>query len=230
MKNINDICVIVQARLGSQRIPGKMLKEFAATTLMDISLEKIKNSRVIPKSNFFASVYEEELVNVSEKHDANIFHRSEISANSEGTPLTEMYEWWNALPFEYCVLINACAPFLTVETIDKFIEAYMETDSDGMFGVMEKKNYFWNTDGKLITNWPEGQACMNTKFVETTHEGAHCLYAGRMDRIGDGIWMGDFQKPGDIELYPMDEFESLDIDYQWQFDMCESIYLQRKAK
>jgi len=230
LKNINDICVIVQARLGSQRIPGKMLKEFAGTTLMDISLEKIMRSKVIPKGNFFASVYEEELVNVSEKHNTNIFYRSEKSANSEGTPLTEMYEWWNALPFEYCVLINACAPFLTIETIDKFVEAYVKTDSDGMFGVMEKKNYFWNTDGKLITNWPEGQACMNTKFVETTYEGAHCLYAGRMDRIGDGVWMGDFQKPGDIELYPMDEFESLDIDYQWQFDMCESIYLQRKTK
>ena len=71
---------------------------------------------------------------------------------------------------------------------------------------------------------------MNTKLVDTTYKGAHCLYAGRMDRIGNGIWMGDFQKPGDIELCPMEEFESLDIDYQWQFDMCESIYLQRKAK
>ena len=32
-------------------------------------------------------------------------------------------------------------------------------------------------------------------------------YAGRMSKIGDGIWMGDFMTPGDIELYPMDERE-----------------------
>jgi hypothetical protein len=89
---------------------------------------------------------------------------------------------------------------------------------------MKKKNYFWNKDSKLISPWPEGQAVMNTKFVEETYEAAHCLYAGRMDKIGEGIWMGDFNKPGDIELFPMKEEECLDIDYQWQFDMCEALY------
>ena len=229
MKDLHDIAVVVQARLGSYRVPGKMLKPFANTTLMDIAIEKMLNSKVFSKEHFFVSVYEEELIDVATEHGANMYLRSEKSANSEGTPLTEMYEWWDKLPFKYCVLVNACAPFLTVETVDKFVEAYMNTDSDGLFGVMEKKNYFWNTDGKLKTNWPAGQACMNTKFVETTYEAAHCLYAGRMDRIGEGIWMGDFQVPGDIQLYPMSEFESLDIDYSWQFDMCEAIYRQVKG-
>ncbi len=228
MKDIKDICVVVQARLGSERVPAKMLKDFAGTTLMDIMCQKILNSKSIPKENFFLSIHEQELLDNADKYDLNVFQRSEKSANSEGTPLTDMYEWWDKLPFKYCILLNACAPFMKIETIDGFVEAYKNSDSDGLFGVMKKKNYFWNTDGKLVTNWPEGQACMNTKFVETTYEAAHCLYAGRMDLIGDGIWMGDFQTPGDIELYPMEEFECLDIDYQWQFDMCETIYKNRK--
>ena len=228
MKDIKDICVVVQARLGSERVPAKMLKDFAGTTLMDIMCQKILNSKSIPKETFFLSIHEQELLDNAGKYDLNVFQRSEKSANSEGTPLTDMYEWWDKLPFKYCILLNACAPFMKIETIDGFVEAYKNSDSDGLFGVMKKKNYFWNTDGKLVTNWPEGQACMNTKFVETTYEAAHCLYAGRMDLIGDGIWMGDFQTPGDIELYPMEEFECLDIDYQWQFDMCETIYKNRK--
>ena len=228
MKDIKDICVVVQARLGSERVPAKMLKGFAGTTLMDIMCQKILNSKSIPKENFFLSIHEQELLDNASKYELNVFQRSEKSANSEGTPLTDMYEWWDKLPFKYCKLLNACAPFMQIETIDGFVEAYKNSDSDGLFGVMKKKNYFWNTDGKLVTNWPAGQACMNTKFVETTYEAAHCLYAGRMDLIGDGIWMGDFQKPGDIELYPMEEFECLDIDYQWQFDMCETIYKNRK--
>ena len=206
-----------------------MIKPFAGTTLTDISLEKIEHTKSFPKKNFYLSAHEPELVQIGKKHGFNIFHRSEKSAKSEGTPMTEMYEWWDKIPFKYAVLINACCPFLKPETIDGFVYHYLETDAEGLFGVMEKKNYFWNTDGRLITNWPEGQACMNTKFVETTYEAAHCLYAGRMDRINDGIWMGDFQVPGDIELYPMIEFESLDIDYSWQFDMCESIYRQTKG-
>ena len=105
MKELNDIAVIIQARLGSQRIPSKMLRPFAGTTLMDITIEKILNSKVIPNENFFVSVYEPELVEVCDKWGANIFHRSEKSAFSEGTPMTEMYEWWDKMPsFKYCVL------------------------------------------------------------------------------------------------------------------------------
>jgi len=230
-KYIDDIAIIIQARLGSQRIPAKMLRPFAGTTLMDIAIEKVLNSKVIPNDNFFVSAYEPELVEVCNKWGANVFHRSEKSAFSEGTPMTEMYEWWDKMPsFKYCVLVNACAPFLKSETIDNFVLEYTKTDSDGLFGVMEKKNYFWNSKNKLITQWPKGQDVMNTKFVCKTYEAAHCLYAGRMDKIGDNVWMGDFQKPGDIELFHMSEEECLDIDYEWQFKMCESVYKDLKLK
>ena len=223
MKKLEDIAFVIQARLGSQRVPQKMIKDFCGTNLLDISLAKITSSRV-PTSQFFVSAYEEELKDICRLRNINVFERSKESADSEGTPMSLMYEWWNKLPFKYCILINACAPFMKSETIEKFTEAYINSSSDGMFGVMEKKNYFWNKNSELVSPWPEGQAVMNTKFVEETYEAAHCLYAGRMDKIGDGIWMGDFNKPGDIELFPMEEKECLDIDYQWQFDMCESLY------
>lgn len=221
-KYIDDIVVVIQARLGSQRIPAKMLKPFAGTTLMDIAIEKILNSKVIPNDNFYVSVYEPELVQVCEKWGANVFYRSEKSAFSEGTPMTEMYEWWDKMPsFKYCVLVNACAPFLNIETIDNFVLDYANSDSDGMFGVIEKKNYFWNENKKFLT--PLTEAVMNTKTAQKTYEAAHCLYAGKMDKIGKGIWMGNFNKPGDIELFPMQERECFDIDYDWQFQLAESL-------
>ena len=230
MKKLDDILVLIQARLGSQRVPLKMIRSFADTTLMDITIEKILKSNVIAKKNFYISAYEPELKGICKKWGVNIFHRSEKSASSEGTPMTEMYEWWDRLPYKYCVLINACAPFIETETIDNFVLEYAKTNSDGMFGVIERKDYFWNSDGKLLTPWPEGQDVMNTKFVGKTYEAAHCLYAGRMDKIGDNVWMGDFQKPGDIELFPMQEEQCLDIDYEWQFKMCESVYKDTKLE
>ena len=221
MKSIDEICVIIQARLGSQRVPQKMIKPFAGTTLMDIALKKIKECKSFPIKNFYVSVYEQELAYIAEAHGLNIFARSRESAQSEGKPLSQMYEWWDKLPYKYCVLINACAPFLTPDTIDGFFESYLNSPHDGMFGVISKKNYFWDKSGKMITKLPAGS--MNTKFVETTYEAAHCLYAGRMDLIGEGVWMGDFTK-NNPDLYPLEEKEVLDIDYPWQFDMCESLY------
>jgi CMP-N-acetylneuraminic acid synthetase len=224
MKKLTDVAFVIQARLGSQRVPRKMIKSFAGTTLMDIAIQKMKSSTFIPYDQFYVSAYEQELKDICKKYNANVFSRSKESADSEGTPMSLMYEWWNKLPHKYCILINACAPFLNIETIEEFTRAYLKTESDGLFGVIEKKNYFWNENSSLITPWPKGQAVMNTKFVGKTNEAAHCLYAGRMDLIGQGIWMGDFSIDGDIELFPMQEREVLDIDYDWEFEMCELLY------
>ena len=213
MKNIEQIAFIVQARLGSQRVPQKMIRPFAGTTLLDIMLDKLSNkSDVIPNKNIFLSVHEDELKQVGSKYDLNIFDRSEASANSEGTPVTEMYEWWDKLPHEYCVFINACCPFLTIESIENFTSEYLNSDSNGMFGVVKKKNYYWDDNDAMVTPWPKDQDVMNTKVVGVTKEAAHCLYAGKLSDIGKGIWMGKFDKPGDIELYSMDnEFDGNSI-------------------
>ena len=132
-----------------------------------------------------------------------------------------MYEWHDKLPHKYVVLINACVPFLKPETIDGFIESYMQTDATGMFAVMKKKNYFWNYNGQLIT--PLTEDVMNTKTVQATFEAAHCLYASRLDTIKDGIWMGDFRKD-EIRLFSVEEREVFDIDYPWQFELCEKLW------
>jgi CMP-N-acetylneuraminic acid synthetase len=113
---------------------------------------------------------------------------------------------------------------LTIETVDAFVKQYLAMPEDGLFGVISKKNYFWDESGKMITKWPKGQAVMNTKVVSVTYEAAHCLYAGKLSDIGNNTWMGDFQTPGNPALFEMKEEEVLDIDYEWQFRSYESIY------
>ena len=61
---------------------------------------------------------------------------------------------------------------------------------------------------------------MNTKYAKPIKEAAHCLYASKLSSIGENIWMGDFNKPGDIELFSVSEQECFDIDYEWQFKLA----------
>ena len=225
MKNINDVCILVQARLGSTRVPGKMLRPFAGTTLVDILFNKLKSSKVIPKENIYFSVYEDELKEVGKKHGINIFDRSEKSAFSEGNPLSEIYEWYDKLPFKYVVLISACNPLLKIETMDSFVESFLNSDKEGGFAVFEKKTYYWDKNGKSITDWGE-LPIMNTKFVDPIYEAAHCLYASRMDVIGDGYWM-DTKSPPEPELFKMGELEAFDIDYEWQFKLGEILFKEK---
>lgn len=222
-KNLNEVAILIQARLGSQRVPGKMLKPFAGTTLVNILLDKLRHSEVIKPEQVFLSIHEEELKDVAVKYPFNIFNRSEKSAKSEGEPLMEIYEWWDKLVgYKYVVLVSACNPLLKLETIEKFLTKFVESDREGAFAVFEKKTYYWNKEGLPITDW-KGSTIMNTKFVEPIYEAAHCLYASRLDIIGEGYWM-DTNSPPQPELVVMEELEAFDIDYQWQFEIAEKLY------
>lgn len=222
MKKNEEVCVLVQARLGSQRVPSKMIRPFANSTLIDILFEKLKQSKVFPISNVYFSAYEEELKNIAKNHGINIFHRSEKSAMSEGQPLTEIYEWWDKLPFKYVILISACNPLLKIETIDAFVEQFLLSEKESGFAVFEKKTYYWDSSGNPITDW-KGSTIMNTKYVDPIYEAAHCLYASRLDIIGHGYWM-DTVSPPKPELFIMKELEAFDIDYEWQFNVAQKLY------
>ena len=223
MKNVNDIAVIVQARTNSQRIPNKMLRPFANTNLFELVLSKLLKSKVIPKQNIIASVYEDELKEIANNLNVNTYNRSYESANNDNS-LQKIYEWHDKLPFKYVIKVNGCSPLLKIETIDKFIQQFIKQKEENLFGAIETKDYYWNKEGKLITPWPKNQTIMNTKAVETTYKAAHVLYASRMDLIKNNMFMGDFQKKGGIKLYPMDELECFDIDYEWQFKVGEKIF------
>ena len=69
---------------------------------------------------------------------------------------------------------------------------------------------------------------MNTKYMNVTYEAAHCLYASRMDIIGEGYWM-DRKTPPEPELIVIEnELETFDIDYPWQFKVAEQLYTNKK--
>lgn len=223
MKNIKDILFITQARLESQRVPQKMIRPFCGTNLLEILIEKIKKSNLIPLENFYLAVHNQELVDIAEKQNINYYKRSKDSSLAENS-VRVLFEWHDKLPFKYVCLVSACNPLLTIKTIDKFVDRYISSDKDGMFGVIEKKEYFWDEKGKMLSNWPKEQKIMNTKTMAATYQAAHCLYSSRMDIIKQGFWMDD-NLPPQPELFVIDnELEAFDIDYEWQFTVAEKLY------
>jgi CMP-N-acetylneuraminic acid synthetase len=223
MKNPDEILYIVQARLGSQRVPSKMIRPFADSNLFEIAIQKILKSTIIPKDQFYVSIYEPELHDIADEYRVNIYNRSERSAKSEGTPLSEIYEWWDMPGYKNVVLISACCPLLKIETIDAFCKYYQNIDNDGLFGVIKKKTFYWNEDGDCITPFSDGERIMNTKTVKPMYEAGHCLYASRLNLIPQGLWMGTFTKDNP-KLFELPEYEVFDIDYEWQFKVAELLY------
>jgi CMP-N-acetylneuraminic acid synthetase len=229
MKNITDTVFIIQARTQSTRVPNKMLRPFAHSSLFEIAIEKILQSSIIPKDNFYLSVMDDELIEIAKKYNVNYFIRSEESTQ-EPVILQKVLEWHNKLPFKHFVIINACNPLLKVETIDNFTKQFLEVDSNGLFGVFEKKTFLFDSEGKMLNRFfgdDKYLATLETKFVETCYEAAHSLYAGSTEDISNGIYMGTFKECGNPSFFIMDEIECFDIDWLWQFEVAEKLYLNK---
>lgn len=223
---MKDISIVVQSRLGSQRVPGKMLKPFAGTTLVDVLLEKLTHLQTLDSSNVYFCAHEQELLDVGAKYTINLIKRSKESANEEKN-IKVLFEWYTQIPTTHLVMVSACNPLLKIETIDNFIKSYQNSKKNGAISVYESKNYFWDSTGKMLNKWPEGFTSMNTKFVAPTKVAAHCMYGSRVDIIDKGFWVTD-KLPYSPELITMPEIESFDIDEPWQFEVAEQLYKNKE--
>lgn len=229
-KNIKDVCVIIQARTQSTRVPNKMLRSFDDSNLFEIAIQKVLNSKIIPKDNFYLSIMDDELIEIAKKYNINYFIRSEESTQ-EPVTLPKVFEWHDQLPFKYYTIVNACNPLLKTETIDNFVSQFINSDSKGQFGVFEKKTFLFNNDGEMLNKFygdDKYLATLETKFVETCYEAAHSLYAGTMEDISNEIYMGSFKKKNDPQFFVMDEIECFDVDWPWQFDLAENMFKNNK--
>ena len=229
-KNIKDVVFMIQARTQSTRVPNKMLRPFADSSLFEIAVKKVLSSGLIPKENFYLSIMDDELIDIAKKYGVNYFIRSEESTQ-EPVTLQKVFEWHNKLPFKYYVNINACNPLLKIETIERFVEKFLKSQSRGMFGVFEKKTFLFDSSGAIMNKFygdDKYLATLETKFVETCYEAAHSLYAGTISDIEKDVYMGSFKEIGDPDFFVMDEIECFDIDWEWQFELAERMYNAKK--
>ena len=123
MKKIKDTCFIIQSRLNSTRIPGKMLKPFADSTLFEIAIQKLVDSEYIPNDNVFVALYDPKLIGIAKNYPINIFIREEESVSESQRP--SIVSSWHRLPFKHFVSLNACLPLLSIDTIDSFTNYFM---------------------------------------------------------------------------------------------------------
>ena len=222
-KSQGQVAIIVQSRLNSERVPRKMIKPFCGSSLLDILLNKLTTSSIIPSNHIFLSVHEQELIEVGEKHKVNIYKRSQKSANEE-KDLKTILEWHDKLPenYKYFVSFSGTAPLLKRGTMENFYTNFLNSDIDGMYGVFKKKTYYWDAGGNA-TNGSNQSACFNTKHKDFIYEAGHCMSASKLNIIAqDKMVSLDF--PEKINPFVINEIESWDIDEPWQFSVGEVLY------
>ena len=214
-----QISVFSFGRTQSYRCPNKMLREFGGTTLTDIILGKLK---ILGDHAFFAG-YEDAFKHKCSEHGVRFVARDYDSVSIDG-PITDILSFLKYEAAEYFLIINGCLPFLTIETIQRFLDEVRFRSYQPAFAISVKNNFFLDNSYQPI-NFSLDMKTINTKTVDSVFEFAHALYFFEKDYF---FKEGRYWDWNQVEFISIDnQLELLDIDTEQDFNIAEILWKSR---
>lgn len=121
-----NIGIIIQARMGSTRLPGKVLKKIGNRNLLEhilLRLSKLKqNTKIVIATTILEKDNVIELF--CEKNGINIFR------GSESNVLERYYLCAKENDFEHIIRLTGDNPFVDIEELDNLINLHLKTNVD----------------------------------------------------------------------------------------------------
>ena len=175
------ILAITQARYGSSRFPGKVLKKINDKTLLEIHLERILQSKMITMLKVATTTEEHavQIVAIAEKLNIKSYQ------GSIDDVLKRFYE--TALPErpDYVVRLTSDCPLIDPVEIDKTIKACIEQQVD----------YTSNT---LIPTFPDGIDVEVFKFSALEKACSEATLKSDREHVTPYIWRNSTVKGGKL--------------------------------
>jgi len=213
---MKTIAVVSFGRKKSERCPNKLLRPFADTTLTDIVLSKIKE---FGKDGYFAG-FDPEFKEKTLNYGVNFIQRKEKSALIDG-PILDIFDFVRQIDSEKILFINACLPFLSIETIVDFLNRCRKNYDRSALAVLKRNNYYFN-DTKKALNFDPKNDSWNTKTVKTIYESANALYYFDKEYF---LKNGFYWAWESVELVDFEQtYEYIDIDTMNDFSRAEIMW------
>ena len=134
-----DIIAIVQARMGSTRLPGKILKDINGTPLIGYTLKRLQKSKVIDKVVLATSTNIEN--DPVEKYCNSIGIDCFRGGDNEDDVLDRFYKCSKKYDADIILRITGDCPLIDPEVINKHIEFYIDNDYDITINTWFKNSY-----------------------------------------------------------------------------------------
>lgn len=140
------IVAIIQARMGSTRLPGKILKKVNGRPLLSYQIERLQQSNYINDLVIATTIDEKDdlIVEFCEKNNILSFRGSEEDV------LARYYETAKAFKAEAIVRITSDCPIIDVQVVDKTIQYFIDNNFDYVSNTVER-TYPRGLDTEIFT-------------------------------------------------------------------------------
>lgn len=224
MKNNRDtlkISVVIPCRKGSTRCKNKNLRKFGNTNLLENKIQMLKNSIYV--SEIIVSSNDQEALDIAAQYGVKGFKRSDDLCYGDVPPSRVHESLATCISNEVFVYASPVAPFMSVEKFDEIIKFWIDNPHYEVVSAgCPIKNFIWkdniphnfNIDKGIVGTQDLGNeyqiACADSiliTYAETVIKHT-CLF-------GDGT---------NVFLYEVNELEGLDIDWNLDFVISESLF------
>jgi spore coat polysaccharide biosynthesis protein SpsF len=129
-----NIVAVVQARMGSTRLPGKVLKELGGESVLARVVERLRRSRSISEVVIATSLSpdDEAVVREAERLRVAIFR------GSESDVLDRYFQAARAFHVEAVVRITSDCPLIDAEVTDNTVRAFLNEQPDYASNALER--------------------------------------------------------------------------------------------
>lgn len=230
---MDDVVAILLARGGSKGIPKKNLKIFCGKPLLQWSIEQIKKVKDV--SSIWVSSENEEILNFSKKHGANIIKRPKSLANDHSTSESG---WLHALSYieknfslpKTVIVLQSTSPLREPSDLQNGLDSFRNFDCDSLFsGSILGDTLIWRKNSSNLLkslNYDYQNRSVRQEFSEQFIEnGSFYIFKPKIlrkyhNRLG-----------GKIGIHLMDFWKSFELDTLDDWDFCETLmkhYLLKK--
>jgi len=218
-----NIVALIPVKGNSERVKGKNIRPFGDTTLLELKLKQLKE--VDGFADLIVSSEDESILETAKKYDFSI-HKRDPKYSTSHVPMSEVYSYIaSEINGDDIAWINVTNPLADSQIYLNAIKEYesMPNNCDCLLSVFEMQDYFFYKNTPLNFKaypWAKSQdlePLLSMSFIINILK--------REDMINWGSCVGDSP-----HFYIVDQLSSWDIDFQVDFDFCESIYLDRLSK
>lgn len=220
-----DILAVIPARGGSKGIPKKNIRLMHGKPLISYAIENGLNSKYI--TDIVVTTDDDEISYISKYYGAEVIKRDVNLADDKTTLDPVIYdatikvEKMKNKKYDIIITLQPTSPLLTIDTLDKAIEEFIESDYDTIISATNKPHLAWSKkDGQVF---PVYEKRVNRQQLPPNYIEAGAFLITKRECVNENSRIGK-----KVSIYEVPEQESTDIDNIADWIVCESILKKKK--
>jgi spore coat polysaccharide biosynthesis protein SpsF len=211
------ILAIIQARMGSTRLPGKVLKEIMGRPLLGHIYDRLSSCHQIRQTVVATSNQEADLAIVDFCHEQGI----PVFQGSENDVLDRYFHVACKYKPQHVIRVTGDCPLLDPHLVSRLITKYLNDNLD--YAAISTGAGSFLDEGKKT--FPDGMDCEIFRFLALEDAWTHAETSLQREHVTSYIWQQDKKfKTGRLSC-PFDfGGYRLTVDYPEDFQLVENIY------